>query len=49
MDVCNPECHRLERAILLADVEIAIRLILDGDDEHIRAVLEAIADLPKAA
>lgn len=56
MDDCNPECHRTERdraiaelAILDVRTEVIVRLVLDGDDLHIRLILEALRQLPEAA
>jgi hypothetical protein len=49
VDDCNLECHKVERWKVLTEVEIKVRLILDGDDEHIHAILEALEDLPEAA
>lgn len=56
MDDCNPDCHRTERdravvelAIIDVRTECVVRLVLDGDDLHIRLILDALRPPSRAA
>ena len=45
---CNAHCHQIERELVLLQTAILIRLILDGDDTAIQAILRALG-VDKAA
>lgn len=45
----NPVCHEVEREVMVTEVRIIVRRLLDGDDLRIRQIENAIDALPKAA
>lgn len=46
---CNPECHRVEREWVRVETEVLIRLILDGEDDAIAMLVNAMHHLGEAA
>ena len=45
----NPVCHQVEREVMMTEVRIIVRRVLDGNELRIRQIENAIDAPPKAA